>query len=134
MKDWIFESYFYVSSVTILAALLVLVLGMLFWPAGNRWKDTGLAVLIYIAIVALGMSGNIKHISPIGMVHALIAFMIAWLAIRHYGNRVSYIFLIPCFLMVVVIVFNLSSEGRGLELMGRWVDASVAEASASLRR
>ena len=128
MQDWIFEYFFHVSSLTILAGMLFLVLGMLLWPASNRWKDAGLALVIYIAIVALGMSSNIKHISPVGMAHALIACAIAWLAIRHYGNRVSYLFLVPCFFMVVVIVFNLSSEGRGLELMGRWIQVSVAQA------
>ncbi len=124
MKNLIFEYYFQVSSSVILGGLALIGLGMLIWPVGNRWKDSFFAVLIYIAIVALGMSGNIKHLSPIGFIHAATAFCIAWLAIRYYKNRISYLFLVPCFFIGVVILFNISSEERGLELMGRWTTSS----------
>ena len=124
MAELIFEYYFVVSAATISAGFLLIILGMLIWPAGNRWRDGGVAALIYIALVALGMSDNIKHLGPIGLVHAATAFCIAWLAIRHYGNRVAFLFLVPCFFTGVVILFNLFSEGRGLELMGRWAIAS----------
>lgn len=124
MKNLIFEYYFQISSPIILGGLVLIGLGMLIWPANSRWKDSCLAVLIYIAIVALGMSGNIKHLSPVGFVHATTAFCIAWLAIRYYKNRISYLFIIPCFFIAVVIMFNISSEDRGLELMGRWTAPS----------
>jgi len=124
MKDLIFEYYFLVSTSFIMSGLFLLVLGMLVWPVGSRWKDSLLAVLVYISVVALGMSGDIKHLNPVGFVHALTAVFIACLAIRYYKNRVAYLFLVPCFFAGVVILFNLFSEGRGLELMGRWTIAS----------
>lgn len=134
MKDLIFEHYFHISTPVILTGWLLVAFGMLVWPSGNRWKDALLAVVIYIAIVALGMSGNIKHLSPIGIAHALIAFWIAWLAIRHYQNRTAYLFLVPCCFILIVIGFNLVAESRGLELMGRWSKSSLEQLDTSLRR
>jgi len=131
MKDLIFDYYFQVSSSSILSGLVLICIGMLIWPVGSRWKDSLFAVLIYIAIVALGMSGNIKHLSLIGIVHAITAFCIAWLAIRYFANRVSYLLLVPCFFILVVILFNVSSEGRGLELMGRWTKTPESSLSSS---
>lgn len=132
MKDFIFDYYFQVSSSLILSGLVLIGLGMLIWPAGSRWKDSLFAVLIYIAIVALGMSGNIKHLSPVGVIHAITAFCIAWFGIRYYGNRVPYLLLVPCFFIFVVILFNISSEGRGLELMGRWTKAPDSSLNSAM--
>jgi len=120
MKNLIFEYYFPISSSFILGGLVFVGLGMLIWPASNRFKDSLFSIGIYLSLVALGMSEDIKHLSFIGLIHAATAIIIAALAIKHYQNRVSYILLVPCLFMGIVIIFNIFSEGRGLELMGRW--------------
>ncbi|HKJ89842.1 MAG TPA: hypothetical protein VJ960_01820 [Oceanipulchritudo sp.] len=120
MNNLIFQYYVPVASSFILGGLILIGMGMLLWPVTSRLKDSLFAVLIYISIAALGMSGNLKHLSPIGLIHAITALSLAILAIKHYKNRISYLFLVPCLFTGVVLLFNLFSEGRGLELMGRW--------------
>lgn len=120
MNNLIFEYYVPVASSFILGGLILIGMGMLIWPVTCRLKDSLFAVLIYTSIIALGMSGNIKHLSFIGLIHAATALVLAILAIKHYRNRISYLLLVPCLFIGVVLLFNLFSEGRGLELMGRW--------------
>jgi hypothetical protein len=74
----------------------------------------------YIAVVALGMSSDIKHPSPVGIAHALIAFAIAALVVRRLRVRAGWLLLVSCFFILVVVVFNLANDDFGLELMGRW--------------
>jgi hypothetical protein len=101
MSGFVFDHYVPVAQITI-ASILPLML------------------VAYIAVVALGMSSDIKHLSPIGIAHALIAFAIAVLAARRLSVRAGWLLLVPCLLMLVVVLFNLANDDVGLELMGRW--------------
>ena len=123
MNDLIFEHYVPVANAVVTGGLVLLIVGMLVFPAKRRVIDCLSSVAIYVAVVALGMSEDIKHPSVIGCAHAATAFTIVILAIRSYRNRASWLLAIPCVLIVVVLVFNMANEQRGLELMGRWTQA-----------
>jgi len=120
MNDLLFEHYAPVASVVVPGGLVLLIVGMLVFPAKRRVIDCLSSMIIYLAVVALGMPANIKFLSVIGFVHAATAFGIVILAIRSYKNRASWLLAIPCLLILVVLVFNMVNEQRGLELMGRW--------------
>jgi len=120
MNDLFFEHYVSVASLVVSGGLALLIVGMLAFPAKRRVTDCFSSMAIYVAIVALGMSEDIKHLSLIGYIHAATAFVIVILAIRSYKNRASWLLAIPCLLILVVLVFNMANGQRGLELMGRW--------------
>jgi len=123
MNDLLFEHYISIASIVVPGGLALLIVGMLAVSAKRRVIDCLSSMAIYVAIVALGMSEDIKHLSVIGYVHAATAFVIVILAIRQYKTRASWPLVIPCLLILVVLVFNMANEQRGLELMGRWIDA-----------
>lgn len=120
MTDFIFEHYAGVAQFTIASTLPLMVGWVLITRKTGRLPGAAVALLAYLAIVALGMSDNIKHLSLIGIAHALIAFAIAGLAARHLAVRAGWLLVVPCLFIIVVVFFNLGNEGIGLELMGRW--------------
>ena len=126
MNDFVFEHYVSVAQLTIALVLPLMLGAVLVTRKTGRLRAAAVALIAYLAIVALGMSGNIKHLSLIGVAHGLIAFAIAALAARHLEVRevrAGSLLFGPCFFIVVVVVFNLANEGMGLELMGRWNDS-----------
>lgn len=123
MNDFVFEHYVSVAQLTIALVLPLMLGAVLVTRKTGRLRAAAVALIAYLAIVALGMSGNIKHLSLIGVAHGLIAFAIAALAARHLEVRAGSLLFVPCFFIVVVVVFNLANEGMGLELMGRWNDS-----------
>ena len=120
MSDLVFEHYVPIARVVLAVGLLLLVVGMLVYSSKRRVIDCLLSSVVYLIVVALGMSANIKHLSVIGFVHAATAIGIVVIAIHTYKNRASWLLAIPIFLILVVLVFNLFNDQRGLELMGRW--------------
>lgn len=120
MNDLLFEHYVPIAITVVPAGLVLLTVGMLVFPAKRRVIDCLSSMLIYMVVVALGMSANIKFLSVIGYAHAATAFFIVILAIRSYKNRASWLLIIPCLLIFIVLIFNTVNEQRGLELMGRW--------------
>ena len=120
MNDLLFEHYVSVANAVVPGGLALLIAGMLLFPAKRRVIDCLSSMVIYVAVVALGMSKDIKHLDVIGYAHAATAFAIVILAIRSYKNRASWLLAIPCLLILVVLIFNIVNEQRGLELMGRW--------------
>ena len=120
MSDFIFEHYVGAAQITIAGVLPLMVLAVLVTRKTAKLQAAAVALLAYLAIVALGMSGNIKHLGLIGVGHALIAFAIALLAARHLDVRAGWLLLVPCFFIVVVVLFNIANEDIGLELTGRW--------------
>jgi len=120
MNDLLFEHYVPVAFAVVPGGLALLIAGMLVFPAKRRVIDGLTSTAIYVAVVALGMSEDIKHPSIIGYAHAATAFAIVALAIRSYKNRASWLLAIPCLLILIVLAFNTANEQRGLELMGRW--------------
>ncbi|QKK03053.1 MAG: hypothetical protein HND55_10615 [Pseudomonadota bacterium] len=120
MIDFIFEHYVGVAQVTIASVLPLMLVAILVTRKTGRLQAAGLALVAYLAIVALGMSGNIKHLNLVGVVHALIAFAIAALVARHLDVRAAWLLAVPCVFIVVVVLFNMANEDLGLELMGRW--------------
>lgn len=122
MNDLVFEHYVLVAQSTIAIVLPLMLGAVLFTRKTGRLRAAAVALLAYLVIVALGMSDNIKHLSLIGVVHGLVAFAIAALAARHLEVRAGKLLFVPCFFIVVVVLFNLANESMGLELMGRWND------------
>lgn len=120
MSDFTFEHYVGVAQITIAGVLPLMLVAVLVTRKTGKIHAAAVALLAYIAIVALGMSDNIKHLSLIGIAHALIAFAIAALAARHLDVRAGWLLIVPCFFIVVVVLFNVVNEDIGLELMGRW--------------
>lgn len=120
MGDFIFEHYVSVAQLTIAGVLPLMLLAVLVTTKTGKLQAAAVALLAYLAIVALGMSGNIKHLSLIGVGHALIAFAIAFLAARQLEASAGWLLLVPCFFIAVVVLFNVANDGIGLELMGRW--------------
>ena len=120
VSDLIFEHYVPVAQIAIIGALPLMLLAVLITRTDGRLKAAGLALVAYVAIVALGMSSDIKHLTPIGVGHALIAFTIAALAARRLRMRAGWLLIVPCFFILVVVFFNIANTGIGLELMGRW--------------
>ena len=120
MSDLIFEHYVPVAQIAIAGALPLMLLAVLITRKDGRLKAAGLALVAYVAVVALGMSSDIKHLTPIGVGHALIAFAIAALAAGHLRVRAGWLLVVPCFFILVVLLFNIAHENIGLELMGRW--------------
>jgi len=120
MNDLLFEHYVSIAGFVVPGGLALLILGMLIYPAERRVIGCLSSMAIYVAVVALGMSEDIKHLSLIGFAHAATAFVMVILAVRLYKNRASWLLAIPCLLILVVLVFNIANEQRGLELMGRW--------------
>jgi NAD/NADP transhydrogenase beta subunit len=93
---------------------------MLFTVKEGKIIQSVKAVLVFLALVALGMSDNIKHLNLIGVAHALIAMIMTFFAIEHFRTKVAYLLWVPCLLIAIVVVFNLFNSGIGLELLGRW--------------
>jgi len=120
MSEFIFEHYVGVAQITIVGVLPLMLCAILLTRTAGRLKAAAIALLAYLAIIALGMSGDIKHLSPIGLAHALIAFFIASMAARYLEVRAARLLWVPCVFIAVVILFNIANEGFGLELMGRW--------------
>lgn len=120
MSGFIFEHYVPVAQITIAGALPLMLVALLITRKTGRLGAAAVALVAYIAVVALGMSSDIKHLSPIGIAHALIAFAIASLTARQLKVRAGWFLLVPCIFILVVVLFNLANEGVGLELMGRW--------------
>jgi len=123
MNDFIFEHYVSVAPLTIAIALPLMLGAVLFTRKTGRLKAVAVALVAYLAIVALGMSDSIKHLSLIGVAHGLIAFAIAALAARHLDVRAGWLLFVPCFFIAIVVIFNIANQGMGLELMGRWIDS-----------
>ncbi|MEX2498957.1 MAG: hypothetical protein WD397_08810 [Wenzhouxiangellaceae bacterium] len=123
MNDFIFEHYVGVAQLTIVTVLPLMLGAVLMTRKTGKLQAAAVALVVYLAIVALGMSDNIKHLSLIGVSHGLIAFAIAALAARHLNVRAGWLLFVPCFFIVVVVLFNLVNEDMGLELMGRWTDS-----------
>lgn len=120
MNDLIFEHYVGVAQITIASVPPLMLVAVLVTRKTGRLQAAALALVAYLAIVALGMSVNIKHLNLIGIGHALIAFAIAALVARHLGVRAGWLLVVPCLFIVVVVLFNIANEDIGLELMGRW--------------
>jgi len=120
MNDFIFEHYVSVAQLTIPGVLPIMLVAVLVTRKTGKLQAAGLALIAYLAIVALGMSGNIKHLNLIGVAHALIAFAIAGLAARRLEVRAGWLLFVPCFFIAMALLFNIANEGFGLELMGRW--------------
>lgn len=120
MSDFIFNHYVMVAQLTIATALPLMLVAVLVTRKTDRLRAAALALIAYIAIVALGMSNDIKHLTLIGIAHALIALAIAVMVARHLRTRAGWLLLTPCLFIIIVVGFNLSNDGIGLELMGRW--------------
>jgi hypothetical protein len=120
VSGFVFDHYVPVAQITIASILPLMLVAVLITRKTGRLRACALAFVAYIAVVALGMSSDIKHLSPIGIAHALIAFAIAVLAARRLSVRAGWLLLVPCLLMLVVVLFNLANDDVGLELMGRW--------------
>ncbi|MGK7295488.1 MAG: hypothetical protein ACNS61_06610 [Candidatus Wenzhouxiangella sp. M2_3B_020] len=120
MSSFVFEHYIGVSQIAIAVALPLTLVTALVAGKGGRLKAVAVAFTAYLAIVALGMSSDIKHLSLIGAAHAAIAFVIAGATARHLGLRAAWPLLVPCLFIAVVMIFNVAHDGMGLELMGRW--------------
>lgn len=120
MSDFIFEHYVGVAQITIAGVLPLMLVAVLLTRKTGKLRAVGVGLLAYLVIVVLGMSGNIKHLSLIGVGHALIAIAIAALAARHLNVRAGWLLVVPCFFIVVVVLFNVANDDIGLELMGRW--------------
>lgn len=121
MNDFIFEHYVSAAQITIAGVLPIMLVAVLLTRKTGKLKVAAMALIAYLAIVALGMSGNIKHLSLIGFAHALIAFAIAGLAARQLDVRAGRLLFVPCFFIAVVLLFNIANDDIGLELMGRWI-------------
>ncbi len=120
MSDFIFNNYIWFSWSVISVSFIALILGMLFTVKEGKIIQSVKALLVFLALVALGMSDNIKHLNLIGVAHALIAIVITFFAIKHFRTQVAYLLWVPCLLIVIVVVFNLLNSCIGLELLGRW--------------
>lgn len=120
MSSVVFDHYVPVAQITIAGALPLMLVAVLITRKTGRLGAAALALVAYLAIVALGMSSDIKHLSPIGIAHALIAFAIAVFVARQLKVRAGWLLLVPCLFILVVVLFNLANEDIGLELMGRW--------------
>ncbi len=125
MNHFIFEHYVNVAQIAIVGALPVMLVAILVKKKAGRLRAAAVALLAYVAIVSLGMSGDIKNLSLVGIAHALIAFFVAGLAVRHLAVRAGWLLWLPCFFIVIVLLFNMANENVGLELMGRWNRGSV---------
>jgi len=120
ISDLIFEHYASVAQLAIAIALPLMLVAILVTRKTGKLRAAALALIAYVAVVALGMSSEIKHLSLIGFAHALIAFAIAVCAARHLNVRAAWVLLVPCFFIAVVVLFNIANQNMGLELMGRW--------------
>ncbi|WP_042144604.1 MULTISPECIES: hypothetical protein [unclassified Pseudoalteromonas] len=120
MSEIIFDNYIWFSWSIIITSLFVLVIAVYLQSENNKLAESGKAFCIFCALVALGMSGDIKHLNINGVFHLLIAFSIAWFSVRKYKSQISYLFYAPCVLILIVIAFNFSHLNIGLELLGRW--------------
>jgi NAD/NADP transhydrogenase beta subunit len=120
MSDFIFNNYIWFSWSIISVSFAALILGMLFTVKERKIQQTVKAVLVFLALMALGMSDNIKHLNLIGFAHALIAIVITFFAIKHFRTQVAHLLWVPCLLIAIVVIFNLLNSGIGLELLGRW--------------
>ena len=120
MSDFVFDHYVGVAQITIACVLPLTLVAVVLTRKTGKLQATALALVAYLAIVALGMSSDIRHLSPIGIAHALIAFAIAVLVARQLKVHAGWLLLVPCLFILVVVLFNLANEDIGLELMGRW--------------
>ena len=123
MTDFIFDYYFEFSLATASFALVLIMIGVPITQREQKFKSTLLTISAYIAITALGMSSDIKHLHPIGFAHALIAVTIALVVVKSVKSGFAKLLFAPCGLMLIVMVFNLLHDGKGLEMFGRWVAA-----------
>jgi len=121
MNDFIFEHYVSVAWPAIAIVLPLMLVAVLFTRRTGRLKAVAVALVTYLAIVVLGMSSDIKHLSLIGVAHALIAFGIAALAVEYLKVWAGWLLFVPCFFIAIVVIFNIVNQGMGLELMGRWI-------------
>jgi hypothetical protein len=120
MSEFVFNNYIWFSCSVISVSFITLVLGIAFTNNESRLKKSVKSGLVFISLIVLGMSSDIKNINYIGILHSVIAFTIAFYAVKSFGNKVAYCFWVPCLLMLVVIIFNYFNNGVGLELFGRW--------------
>lgn len=120
MSEFLFEHYVIASQIAIAGVLPVMLVAIAITRKTARLQAAAVAFIAYLAIVALGMSSDIKHLTLIGVVHALIAFAIAAFAARYLKVGAGWLLMVPCFFILVVVLFNLANEDIGLELMGRW--------------
>jgi len=101
-------------------SFVALIAGMLYTVKERKIKQTVKAILVFIALTALGMSENLKHLDLIGFAHFLIAVTITFFATKYFRTRVAHLLWVPCLLIIIVVIFNLFHSGIGLELLGRW--------------
>ncbi len=120
MSDFIYNNFIWFSVSAISVSLIALIVGMLFTVKEEKTKQIAKAILVFLALVALGMSDNIKHLNFVGFAHALIAFVITFFATKHFRTQVAYLLWVPCLLIAILLIFNLLNTGIGLELFGRW--------------
>jgi len=120
MSAIVFDHFIWVSWISISVSFTTLILGMLWKIKTPHVLSMARLSCMFIAIVALGMSSDIKHLNYIGICHALIATAIAVFATRHLKTKFAYLLFVPCSLIAIVIVFNLLHKNIGLELLGRW--------------
>ena len=123
ISDVTFEYYFTFSVVTSGFAFVLMVVGLLIHQKQQKLKTTLAMILAFMAIVALGMSNDIKHVNFIGCIHAIIAFCIAIRFATSSKSVFAKLLYVPCGLIVIVLLFNILHVGRGLELFGRWITA-----------
>jgi uncharacterized membrane protein YadS len=120
MSEFIFNNYIWFSWSVISVSFVALIPGMLYTVKEEKIRQTLKAVLVFIALTALGMSDNIKHLNLIGFAHFLIAVAITFFATKYFRTRVARLLWVPCLLILIVVIFNLLHSGIGLELFGRW--------------
>ncbi len=123
ISDFIFKYYFVVSVATSGFAFVLMALGLLIHQKQQKLKTTLTMILAFMAIVALGMSNDIKHVNFVGCIHATIAFCIAIRFATSSKSAFAKLLYVPCGLIVIVLLFNMLHVGRGLELFGRWITA-----------
>lgn len=120
MSEFIFNNYIWFSWSMISVSFVALIAGMLYTVKERKIKQTVKAILVFIALTALGMSENLKHLDLIGFAHFLIAVTITFFATKYFRTRVAHLLWVPCLLIIIVVIFNLFHSGIGLELLGRW--------------
>ncbi|MEX0914309.1 MAG: hypothetical protein WDZ60_00305, partial [Wenzhouxiangellaceae bacterium] len=62
MNDFIFEHYVGVAQLTIVTVLPLMLGAVLMTRKTGKLQAAAVALVVYLAIVALGMSDNIKHL------------------------------------------------------------------------
>ncbi|MEM9304282.1 MAG: hypothetical protein AAGE01_19375 [Pseudomonadota bacterium] len=125
MRELVFDHYVPIAQIGIGVGFLALLLGLLVFGGAGRLRRFAVGAAGYTAVVGLGMSEDIKFLSPLGLLHALTALAIAIVLARYLRTRVAWLLFLPCAFIGFVVLHNLGADQSGLELLGRWTRAPV---------